>query len=512
MRIQNNIMALNTHRSYTINNEAISKSAEKLSSGYRINRAGDDAAGLAISEKMRAQIRGLNMAVKNSYDANSLIQTAEGALQETHNILQRMRELAVQSASDTNQTLVDREALNMEFQQLIAEIDDTAAKTKFNNMGVIDGTYSSNIVTTNFDTSTVAFANVWASTSTLPKGVSQEAYTVTHDVVTIQATVTGTPGALVGGSTVIGGAFGINGMVVNSTAITLTLSSVEDGTLNGEWIFGLDASAGLYTATNSRTGEVKTAAVKAVVSGSNTINFGSLGTVAFSATGSGALNSVAASDVVNFTGRVTVKDAVTKVDQVLQDTLSINGETVKLQNGQNVVAFKNSGITINLKSSYVHSYVSGGTWTKGTSLQTLNGSVTVQTTAAKNLVIQTGANQGDELSISLDKMDAQTLGVKLANVGNRLDASVAISQVDKATNTVSTQRAALGALQNRIDHKIANLKVSVENLTAAESRIRDIDMASEMTTFTKNNILAQAATAMLAQANAAPQNVLSLLR
>ncbi len=145
MRIQNNIMAVNTHRSYTANNEAISKNAEKLSSGYRINRAGDDAAGLAISEKMRAQIRGLNMATKNSQDAISLVQTAEGALQETHNILQRMRELSVQSASDTNEKVIDRGALQQEFAQLQEEINDIASKTVFNDQKLIDGTFASKV-------------------------------------------------------------------------------------------------------------------------------------------------------------------------------------------------------------------------------------------------------------------------------------------------------------------------------------------------------------------------------
>jgi flagellin len=145
MRIQNNIPAINAHRQYGINNASIAKSVEKLSSGYRINRAGDDAAGLAISEKMRAQIRGLTMASKNSQDAISLVQTAEGALQESHNILQRMRELAVQSASDTNETVIDRGALNQEFQQLIKELDDTAGKTKFNDQGLIDGTFAAQL-------------------------------------------------------------------------------------------------------------------------------------------------------------------------------------------------------------------------------------------------------------------------------------------------------------------------------------------------------------------------------
>lgn len=275
MRIQNNIMALNTHRVYGINNGNVSKSLEKLSSGYRINRAGDDAAGLAISEKMRAQIRGLNMASKNSLDAISLVQTAEGALQETHNILQRMREIAVQSASDTNEECIDRNALELEFQQLIEEIDDTADKAKFNDMPVIDGTYAN-------------------------------------------------------------------------------------------------------------------------------------------------------------------------------------------------TAF----------------------------------------------VVQTGANEGDELSITIGAMTsgALSVGSTQVSVANRGSASSAISIVNAAINAVSTMRAKLGALQNRLEHKISNLDTSAENLSAAEARIRDIDMAKEMTAFTKNNILSQAATAMLAQANTLPQNVLQLLR
>ena len=173
MRINNNIMALNTHRQYGIANSGLATSAEKLSSGYRINRAGDDAAGLAISEKMRAQVRGLNMASKNSQDAISLVQTAEGALQESHSILQRMRELAVQSSSDTNETSVDRDALDAEFQELIKELDDTANKTKFNNMGIIDGTFDKkNGKTEIVSSATVTASAAAASGDTLKDGLA----------------------------------------------------------------------------------------------------------------------------------------------------------------------------------------------------------------------------------------------------------------------------------------------------------------------------------------------------
>jgi flagellin len=269
MRINNNITALNTHRQYGINNSNVSSSVEKLSSGFRINRAGDDAAGLSISEKMRAQIRGLNMASKNSQDAISMVQTAEGALQETHNILQRMRELAVQAASDTNEDDVDRDALDSEFQALKSEINDIAAKTSFNEKELLDGTLSA--------------------------------------------------------------------------------------------------------------------------------------------------------------------------------------------------------------------------------------------------TIQTGANNGDNLQIEIDDMSATGLGIDGNDLTDLTNAQQAIDDVQAAINTVSTARSNLGAIQNRLTHKIANLDTSAENLAAAESRIRDIDMAKEMTEFTKNNILTQASTAMLAQANALPQGVLQLL-
>lgn len=270
MRINNNIMAMNTHRQYSINNNNVSKSTEKLSSGFRINKAGDDAAGLAISEKMRAQIRGLNMASKNSEDAISMVQTAEGALSETHAILQRMRELAVQSSSDTNEDAVDRDALDAEYQALAEEIDDIATNTAFNGKKLLDGT--------------------------------------------------------------------------------------------------LDAK------------------------------------------------------------------------------------------------------------------------------------------------IQTGADSGQQLNIKVNDMKAATIMTAVGDLKSNANAQTAITNLDTAINSVSTARAGLGAIQNRLEHKINNLDTSSENLQAAESRIRDIDMAKEMTAFTKNNILVQASTAMLAQANQAPQNVLSLLR
>ena len=271
MRINNNIMAMNTHRQLGIANNGGAKAMEKLSSGFRINRAGDDAAGLAISEKMRGQIRGLNQATRNAQDGISLIQTAEGALQETHSILQRMRELAVQSANDTNQDSVDRQAIQAEVTSLLEEIDRIAGQTEFNEKGL-------------------------------------------------------------------------------------------------------------------------------------------------------------------------------------------------LQTGG--VAFK----------------------------------------------FHIGANEGQSIDVTIGDMDAATLLIDSIDLGTQGGADSAITLINDAINSVSTERANLGAVQNRLEHTINNLGTSAENLQASESRIRDVDMAKEMMEFTKQNILQQAATAMLAQANQAPQGVLQLLR
>jgi len=275
MRINHNITALNAYRQLSINNTGVQKSLEKLSSGMRINRAGDDAAGLAISEKMRGQIRGLNMASKNAQDAISLIQTAEGALNETHAILQRMRELAVQAANDTNNDEDDRAALQQELDQLLEEIDRIASDTEFNTKELLNGTLAS---------------------------------------------------------------------------------------------------------------------------------------------------------------------------------------------------------------------------------------------SASGLIFHIGANASQSITLHIENMSSTGLGVNELKIGTQSSADSAITTIDDAIKKVSSERAKLGAYQNRLEHTINNLEVAAENLTAAESRIRDVDMAKEMMEFTKQTILQQAATAMLAQANQLPQAVLQLLR
>ena len=381
MRINNNIMAMNTFRQYSINTSNSANSTEKLSSGYRINRAGDDAAGLAISEKMRAQIRGLNMASKNSQDAISLVQTAEGALTETHSILQRMRELSTQSASDTNDSeVVDREALNEEFQALKSEINDIANKTAFNGKKLLDGS------------------------------------------------------------------FGTTSYAVNPAGVKENNGGIEKISIEGF------AAGSTYTVTFAE--DTGVASLEA---------------------GSG------------FAG----------TDTIATDT-SVDGQTK--------YTIKNAGNeTLGTITLYTDS-----SFDPTTSLDDTTLAFTATKTAS---IIQTGANQGDTMEIAIDKMDADALQLDTTvKLDTQSDAADAITTVNNAINTVSTQRSKLGAYQNRLQHKINNLDTTSENLSAAESRIRDLDMAKEMTTYTRNNILVQAATAMLAQANSAPQGVLQLLQ
>ncbi len=434
MRIQNNIMAMNTHRSYTTNTNSVAKSAEKLSSGYRINRAGDDAAGLAISEKMRAQIAGLTMASKNSQDAISLVQTAEGALQEVHTMLQRMNELAVQSASGTNDSNVDRAALQQEFQNLQDEIDQIAATTTFNDMQLLDGGLDGR---TTYETKDATGKDV--------VGVAAQSEGDLATQPTGQATVSIT--ATASGS--------IEGEV-DLASVTITVNIATDG------------AAGSSVSVSGTWG-----------GGGATLE----------------LNIQRASDAEWGAG--------TDITKLLNDALIAANEAGGAdmpKEGASSIKFFQEG------------YVEKDAAVAGTFNLVL--SKQEPTDNENSLRLQVGAEQSQILDIDVGAMN--TTGLKITKDDVKIDtqdsAQVAITATRSAINIVSTQRAELGAMQNRLEHKISNLDNTAENLQAAESRIRDVDIAKEMTAFTKSNILLQASTAMLAQANAAPQGVLSLLQ
>ncbi len=354
MIVQHNLTAMNSNRMLGVNTNSQAKSSEKLSSGYKINRAADDAAGLKISEKMRSQVRGLQRASTNAQDGVSLIQTAEGALNEAHSILQRMNELAVQGANDTNQD-IDREAINEELAQLTEELDRISETTQFNKQELLDGTFQN---------------------KKLHVGANTNQY--------IEIGITSMNAQAIGVKDPISVASGVK---ISATIVGNSVTSVHVVTSNGDMNSALSKWLG------------------AGVSG--TVSVGNLTTNKLSRTS----------------------------------------------------LFTASGVT-------AKSIVSG------------------------QIVSTGGALKVDTYSI----------------------ANATLSRIQDAINKVSGQRSALGAIQNRLEHTIANLDNVAENTQAAESRIRDTDMASEMVEYSKNNILAQAGQAMLAQSNQATQGVLSLLQ
>ncbi|PKM52698.1 MAG: flagellin [Firmicutes bacterium HGW-Firmicutes-7] len=409
MIINHNIAAINTHRQLTAGSAGSSKSMEKLSSGLRINRAGDDAAGLAISEKMRGQIRGLNQASRNSQDGISLIQTAEGALNETHSILQRMRELAVQSANDTN-TSADRTNVQDEIDQLNKEIDRIATTTQFNTKNLLDGSMG---------------GAVTADVANINKNISLASGTVATTTLITAADSNGSVLGMVSGDTID------VSYVINGTTTTNTVTVSATSQMTTSIVAAITGSTASYATTGI------------------TVTAGTVGTV-------GAINGVT----------ITVKDASGNIRAGATNALSSFFEDTAAKDSR------------------------------------ADGSAT----------FQIGANTNQNMNLSIEKMDTAALGVKDLKVGNQGQANVAVKVIDTAITKVSTERSKLGSVQNRLEHTINNLGTSSENLTAAESRVRDVDMAKEMMEFSKNNILTQAAQAMLAQANQAPQGVLQLLR
>ena len=415
MRIQHNIAALNTHRNLGANQAAAAKNLEKLSSGFKINRAGDDAAGLAISEKMRGQISGLDMASKNASDSISLIQTAEGALNETHSILQRMRELAVQSSNDTNVT-DDREALQKEISQLTQEIDRVANTTEFNTQKLLDGGFSG----------TFQIGANEGQTMKMDIGKMDSASLGLNSSVTIKETGTTANNA--------------NNAVLADGTYTLDGTNLKDNKGNVVGTFGTDKIT------------------------------------------------------------VATKDVVTLTNTDLKD--------------KSTITISNNGANFEVKNEATGSNkLSAGTY-KVSGTNVLKDDKLVGTLGTNKITLTDGTDITEaELGFKTGTLkDTSEFTVNGADISSRDQASGSITSIDNAIKKVSEQRSSLGAVQNRLEHTINNLGTSSENLTAAESRIRDTDMAAEMMAFTKNNILSQAAQSMLAQANQQPQGVLQLLQ
>lgn len=502
MIINHNIAALNTYRQLSINNNNMQKSIEKLSSGLRINRAGDDAAGLAISEKMRGQIRGLDQASRNAQDGISLIQTAEGALNETHDILQRMRELAVQASNDTN-TDVDRSAIQKEIDQLKSEIDRIGNTTEFNTKKLLNGSAGTRVdITTNSgDLNAVAVSgNVQLDgqyTLTITGGNKAD-YRLGNGAVQADGSTPVTLNLTNDLSTLFGaGVFNgdeslsitQNGKTIN---VALNASDKVGDVINRVNAAAVQNNMKFTASWNSTKNEISFASSEGGTAYTITVNANNLGGLASLGT-----------DQTNGTTATDYSVAITNTATTLTDTQTLTSDKGEI----NSTATGLTGVTLDIKS-------------------TGNGASTINVTSGK-LSMHIGANEGQTMDIQISDMRANKLGIGAVDengvqsqftsvadidVTTSSKAEDAITTINKAIEQVSDERAKLGSYQNRLEHTINNLGTSSENLTAAESRIRDVDMAKEMMNETKTNILAQAAQAMLAQANQQPQGVLQLLR
>ena len=457
MVVQHNMQAANANRMLNITSGAQSKSTEKLSSGYRINRAADDAAGLSISEKMRKQIRGLDKASSNAQDGVSSVQTAEGALTEVHSMLQRMNELATQAANGTNST-TDRSAIQDEISQLTTEIDRVAETTKFNETYLLKG----------------------------DKG-TKEVYMKGHDA-------------------------GLNGSLTdNATSATFKVAAGALDAGKSVTIGGKDYTIGATVAEAKKIADDKKATNGAKVT-VNGVEYTSDGTDLKDAKNNVLDTSkIKAGDIVSDgTKTLTASDidTATGVDKSNSSVISA-AQAVKLMTTE-LTAANNIGTTKNAAT------VTAGTYASDTGVEfTISkGTAEVAEKLSFSLHVGSDADMTNKITVGIETMNSSYLGIKGLNVNDDsgIAATYAVDAISDALQKVSDQRSSLGAVQNRLEHTIDNLDNVVENTTSAESRIRDTDMAKEMVNYSKNNILAQAGQSMLAQANQSNQGVLSLLQ
>ena len=463
MVVQHNMQAANANRMLNVTTSAQSKSTEKLSSGYRINRAADDAAGLTISEKMRKQIRGLDQASTNAQDGVSSVQTAEGALTEVHSMLQRMNELATQSANGTNSN-TDRKAIQDEIDQLTTEIDRVSETTKFNETYLLKGEAGTKTInmkahdaglkgtlTDNGDgTATFVMDSLKDGDSV---SIGGKTYTIGSKKADVDAKITKA-----------GDKFTVNGQEITVVAQYTDATDADK--------VAADKKAGNYTLADAKALVKEGATVKVgtdeykVMTDKDTNGIDDTDASVISkdvAYGLASKELLAANQIGDTKGSAKIENAGTKADG-----------SFKITTGQAEVA--------NSLSFSLH--------------------------------VGADADMTNKIQVNIDAMDSASLGIKGLNVkdasGNA--ATYAVDAISDAISKVSSQRSSLGAVQNRLEHTINNLDNVVENTTTAESRIRDTDMAEEMVNYSKNNILAQAGQSMLAQANQSNQGVLSLLQ
>ncbi|GGH76724.1 flagellin [Pullulanibacillus pueri] len=524
MIINHNLAALNTLNQMNKNANATQSSLQKLSSGLRINSAADDAAGLAISEKMKGQISGLEQAQRNAQDGISMIQTAEGSLNETQDILQRMRELATQAANDTN-TTDDRQQIQEEMDQLTSEVNRIGNTTEFNTQKLLNG--GSDQSTGGSATSFQQVTGTDATSFDFSGGNSSK-ITIGDKSVTLDKNYSNAAGVV----DALNEGFDGTGVTFSTDADDkLVISGAEEFTVKVDEASPTDAS--LNIATDTASSEQK---VEYTVTGEDATSFDFSG-------GNSSKITIGDKSVTldkNYSNAAGVVDA-------LNEGFDGTGVTFSTDADDKLVISGAEEFTVKVdEASPTDASVNITTDTEATSNVPDGVDLEAGTSGSGFTAhFQIGANTGQSFSLKIDDMRANALGISSTDaesdgdvkwhktsdgektvtngtddnaveysldVSTHENASAAIGQIDKAINAVSTQRAKLGASQNRLDHTINNLSTSSQNLTSAQSRITDVDMASEMANFTKNNILNQAAQAMLAQSNQLPEGVLQLLR
>ena len=563
MRIQHNIMAMNAYRNYNTNTSALAKNLEKLSSGYKINRAGDDAAGLAISEKMRAQITGLNAAQKNVKDGISLVKTAEGAMQEIQDMLNRMDYLATQSANGTYDDPVDRMNLQKEVTALKSEINRIADSANFNGIKLLDGSLAGKS----------QVSGLAMDKSTAVKGV----YTTGAAVATKD--LSGLKAEDIGKDLEYKFTWKDDQGTDQTTTVKLTFKGAGDGTVSSaatknyfEDINGnkynlkadgtLAATSVAAAISSSLKADEKFSSAFDIAEATQVFTFtarqeGSKGAILTSIGCDATGMSIAKADIFDTLANNTLDDDITVTKRPL-DTMqkfdatklqiavstdskediekkmfTVDGKKFVVSNGLTDEQLQGIGKDVTIieetttidatGAKHIAAEISRVTGLKAETL-TANTDANIAATdivftkdklniSGKSLTLQIGdtADIFNQMDVKVGDMHTDALGITDINIGNQEDAAKAIQTIKDAINNVSSVRGDLGAIQNRLEHTQKNLSVMAENIQDAESTIRDTDVAEEMMAYTKNNILIQSAQAMLAQANAVPQGVLQLL-
>lgn len=467
--INTNVSSLNAQRNLNMSQSSLATSLQRLSSGLRINSAKDDAAGLAISERMSSQINGMNQAARNANDGVSLAQTAEGDLAQITSSLQRVRELSVQSANATN-SASDRAALQKEVTALVSEIDRVASQSAFNGVKLLNGSFSSQTFQVGANAGqTISVSSISSATASSIGGYSIASSTAVDAIAlaTGDLTITlGTGSAVAVGASVAGASAGQTAGSAYAKAEAIN-----------------SAGAGVTaTATNSAAGVAMTAAAL-----TGTISINGISTASFSTVGTAATDAATTIAEIN---KISDKTGV------VASADPTNGVKLTAADGRDIL------VAYSTLTSAATGVAAPGTTLGKLTLSSADSSVTLGGT---NAAARTGLTAGTALGLTLSKVSS-------IDISTASGATSALSALDGALQQINTNRASLGALQNRFTAVVSSLQTGAENLSASRSRILDADFASETANLTRSQILQQAGTAMLAQANSVPQNVLSLLR